>query len=264
MAEQAYKWNAADYAAQSSAQQKWAEELFEKINLSGSEQILDLGCGDGKISMSLAENVLQGSVTGIDASQDMIALAQESYADVENIDFHKGDATNFSYNGQFNIVFSNAALHWVKDHIAVLQNCYQSLQQGGKILLQMGGKGNAKKFIENITEVMHEDKWKNYFTGFIFPFSFYSIEHYETWLMETGFQARRIELINKDMQHVGREGLAGWFRTAWMPYTSIVAEDKREEFINAVVERYLEKYPVDSMGNTHVNMVRLEVEAVKV
>ena len=264
MAEQSYKWDAADYAEQSAGQQKWAEELLAKLNLSGSEHILDIGCGDGKVSCSLAQNVPQGKVVAIDLSEDMIALAQTYYSDIENISFQQSSATDFVYAESFDAIFSNAALHWVHDHITVLSNCHQSLRKGGEILFQMGGKGNAVEFITQINHVMSLEKWKSYFIGFSFPFSFNSIESYAQWLKQTGFQARRIELIDKDIQHKGKDGLAGYFRTAWLPYTTAVPENKREEFINYVVERYLEKYPVDSMGNTHVNMVRLEVEAVKV
>lgn len=66
------------------------------------------------------------------------------------------------------------------------------------------------------------------------------------------------------MQHQGKNGLAGWFRTAWMPYTTCVPVKQREDFISDVVETYLNLYPVDESGNTHVNMVRLEVEAIKI
>ena len=264
MAEQAYKWNAADYAAQSAGQQKWAEELLAKLNLSGSEHILDLGCGDGKVSCALAKNVAQGKVVAIDLSEDMIALAQMRYADIENISFYQSNATDFAYTEMFDAIFSNAALHWVHDHSKVLNNCHHSLRKGGKILFQMGGKGNAKEFIAEILNVMNLKKWNSYFEDFDFPFSFNSIENYAAWLKKAGFQARRIELINKDIQHKGKEGLVGYFRTAWLPYTTAVPENKREEFINDVVDCYLETYPVDCNGYTHINMVRLEVEAIKI
>ncbi len=258
-----FEWNAADYANQSSAQQVWAEELLAKLNLSGSEQVLDLGCGDGKVSAAIAACLTHGNVTGIDASFEMISLAKKAYVNSRNLNFKHDDATDFSYNEKFDVVFSNAVLHWVQDHVAVLKNCYQSLSHGGKVLLQMGGQGNAEEFIGVVTEVTAREKWKEYYQRFTFPYHFYATEDYENWLNNTGFKAIRIELINKDMQHVGKKGLAGWFRTTWMPYTNQLPEHKREEFITDVIDSYIKIYPVDKIGISHVKMVRLEVEAVK-
>lgn len=263
MAEQAFKWNAADYAAQSSAQKIWAEELIANLNFSATEQVLDLGCGDGKISAAIASCLTGGKVVGIDASEDMVLLAQQIFAANHNLSFKQDDATDFLYKEKFDVIFSNAVLHWVKDHLAVLNNCYQSLRSGGKIVLQMGGKGNAHEFIDIVTRVTSQQKWQAYFETFTFPYHFYGVNDYENWLISTGFQARRVELINKDMQHQGTEGLAGWFRTTWMPYTNQLPEHKRESFINDIVETYFSDYPIDESGNTHIKMVRLEVEAFK-
>ena len=76
-------------------------------------------------------------------------------------------------------------------------------------------------------------------------------------------KAQRVELVPKDMVHAGEAGLAGWFRTTWMPHTQRVVEGQREEFVSEVVEEYVRRYPVDAQGNVHVGMVRLEVEALK-
>jgi len=75
-------------------------------------------------------------------------------------------------------------------------------------------------------------------------------------------KAGRIELIPKDMTHKGKEGLAGWFRTTWLPYLDRIPEDKRDPFIDAVVNMVVSRYPVDGDGFTHVRMVRLEIVAV--
>lgn len=80
MAAHAHRWNAEDYAANSSAQYDWGRALLERIPLQGHEHILDLGCGDGKLTALLAARVPQGAVTGIDSSPDMLALAQRRWA----------------------------------------------------------------------------------------------------------------------------------------------------------------------------------------
>jgi trans-aconitate methyltransferase len=258
-----FHWNAKEYATQSSAQQIWAEELMSKLNLSGNEQVLDLGCGDGKVSAAIAGKVTSGEVTGIDASEEMVRLAQQIHSGYSNLFFENVNAANFTYPLKFDVIFSNAVLHWVKDHKVVLTNCQQSLKTGGKVLLQMGGKGNAEEFVDVVTTVTNKQKWRMYFNQFSFPYYFYATEDYEIWLKNSCLQAKRIELIDKDMKHQGKEGLAGWFRTTWMPYTSLVPVQRREDFIDDIIESYLTSFPLDELGNTCVRMKRLEVEAVK-
>ena len=76
-------------------------------------------------------------------------------------------------------------------------------------------------------------------------------------------EARRVELIPKQMRQDGREGLAGWLRTTWMPYTHRVPEDLRDRFVNDVLDEYLAAHPAGPAGEVQVQMVRLEVEAVR-
>lgn len=259
----AYKWHAKDYAKHSSAQKKWADEMLAKLSLFGAENVLDLGCGDGKISAQIASMLKQGNVLGIDSSASMIELAQQQYSSCENLSFKQQDAIDFCYSERFDLIFSNAVLHWVEDHLSVLKNCANSLRQGGKILLQMGGKGNANELLQVIEEVINQPSWQPYFKDFSFPYYFYGKEEYKNWLDESALKIERIELIEKDMQHESCDALLGWIRTAWMPYTNRVAEKQRNEFIDDIMKTYLGYYPADDTGRTHVNMVRLEVAAMK-
>jgi trans-aconitate 2-methyltransferase len=88
------RWNAADYAANSAAQHAWARELIAKLQLRGDERILDVGCGDGKVTAEIARAVPRGSVVGIDASAEMIAFAQKTFPAKgnPNLAFQIGDA----------------------------------------------------------------------------------------------------------------------------------------------------------------------------
>jgi trans-aconitate 2-methyltransferase len=254
-------WNAQDYEKNSSAQQQWAQELIAKLDLQGHEQILDLGCGDGKVTAELARCVPQGSVVGVDRSDDMIRLAQMRHAEIKNLQFQQMDVRQLTFCDQFDVVFSNATLHWVDDHISVLKGLRDGVRHQGRILLQMGGKGNASGMIEAVNAVIERPQWHQYFEAFSFPYFFYSSADYQQWLPQAGFQPLRIELIPKDMCHQGVEGLTGWIRTTWFPYIQCVPEPVRAIFLNEVVEQYLRHYPITADGLTHVEMMRLEVEA---
>ena len=254
------KWNAEDYAQNSSAQKIWADELLTKLNLKGNEYLLDIGCGNGLITNEIACSVPNGFVVGIDSSENMIALASKTYVR-KNLSFFTMSATEINLDKKFNIAFSNATLHWVKDHFAVLIGLKKHLNQNSKILFQMGGSGNAKDIIESVENVISRERWKTHFVGFEFPYFFYSVEDYENLLPQTGYKPERIVLIPKDMIHDNVEGLTGWIRTTWFPYTNRLPEILREEFIAEIVSEYLVTHPVGIDGRTHVKMVRLEVEA---
>ncbi len=259
-----YQWDARDYRESSSAQLQWARELLGKLQLSGNERILDIGCGDGKITAEIAQRLSNGSVVGIDNSEEMINfsrknLPRETYP---NLYFEVADAENLSFENEFDVVFSNAALHWVRDHLRILQGIKKSLKPGGRILLQMGGKGNASELFAVLDNVLAKDSWGQYFRDFPFPYGFYSADDYSMWLKQVWLKAERIELIPKDMTQKGKDGLASWIRTTWLPYTQRVPEALRDDFIREIVDRYTEKFSIDSEGLIHVSMMRLEVEAV--
>jgi trans-aconitate 2-methyltransferase len=258
-----HNWNADDYAKNSSAQLQWAQELIAKLSLHGRESLLDVGCGDGKVSAQIAKILPEGNVLGIDLSQSMIQLACEQFPsqNYPNMSFIQMDATDIQLARKFDVAFSNAVLHWVADQMAVLRGVHACLKPGGRLLFQMGGRGNASEVFDVIQEVVKRHNWKSYYQGFVSPYHFYGPEEYKAWLSKSGFGLTRAELIPKDMQHQGKEGLKGWLRTTWFPFTDRLPTELRNAFLDEVLESYLATQPVDSEGNTHVKMVRLEIEA---
>jgi trans-aconitate methyltransferase len=262
---QAFVWNAADYAEHSAAQFIWAQELIAKLGLQGDESVLDIGCGDGKVTAVLAAWLPRGSVTGIDSSANMLDLASTRFPPAfhPNLRFQLMDASNLTFNNEFDVAFSNAVLHWIPDHLAVLHGVYRALKPGGRLLFQMGGRGNISQILPVAEQVIARETWQPYFTDFIFPYYFFGPEEYEDWLEQAGFKFQRAELIPKDMPHAGIEGLAGWIRSTWLPYLEPVPAEMRPTFIEEIAGNYLSAYPPDSQGTVHTQVMRLEVEATK-
>ncbi|HMD89030.1 MAG TPA: methyltransferase domain-containing protein [Anaerolineaceae bacterium] len=261
-----YRWDAHDYEKNSAQQRQWAQELLQKLELRGNETILDIGCGDGKITAEIATLLPAGSITGIDLSEEMIALARQRFPSLiyPNLHFQKADAASLPFEAEFTVIFSNAALHWISDNRPVVNGMSRSLKSGGRILLQMGGKGNAAEIVAVLDKMIQSPGWSEYFADFRFPYGFFSQSEYEVWLRQAGLKPGRVELVPKDMVHPGRAGLLGWLRTTWLPYTQRVPESKREGFLDELADTYLIDHPLDEQGQVHVRMVRLEVEAVKV
>jgi len=224
-----------------------------------------VGCGDGKVSAEIAGYLTSGRVVGVDSSIDMIESACTNFPREKhpNLSFQIADARFLPFTEQFDIVFSNAALHWIRNHNPVISGINNSLKPGGRILLQMGGKGNADSILSTSESILAKEEWQRFFSDFEFPYGFYDPEEYKSYLKQAALNPVRVELIPKVMSYDGKDGLAGWIRTTWLPYTQRVPDHKREEFINQIVAAYIQKYPLDDDGKVHVNMVRLEVEATK-
>ena len=265
MANSTYHWNAQDYAKNSTNQFQWARELIPKLKLEGKETILDLGCGDGKVTAELANLLPNGKIIGVDNSEKMISLAKNTFRQESfpNLIFQVMDARKLTFQSEFDLAFSNAALHWIVDQEAVLAGVYRSLKRLGRLLFQMAGKGNAKDILSIINELSGIEPWKTFFSNMIFPYGFYNIEEYKTFLYKAGLVPERVELFPKDMKFINIEGLAGWIRTTWLPFTERLPVDLRSKFVETIVDCYLSEHPADDDGTIHVGMMRIEVEAYK-
>ena len=247
-------------------QQSWAREVIARLNLRGDEHVLDVGCGDGKITAELARALPRGSVTGADASPQMIEFAKKTFvaAKCTNLRFRVMDARKIKFERQFDLVFSNAALHWVDDHQAFLRGASAVLKPGGRLVVSCGGKGNAHDVFLALRPEMRLKRWCAFFRRMPAPYFFHAPGDYEKWLPKFGFKAGTARLAPKDAEYEGAAGFATWLRTTWIPYVQRVPENVREEFIAAVTARYVASHPADSSGKIHVRMVRLEIDAVKV
>jgi len=288
------KWNAADYAANSVVQQSWARELIARLKLRGDEHVLDVGCGDGKVTAEIARAVPRGAVTGVDASAEMIQFAKKTFTAAKNpnLRFLISDAREIrpalflksstvakppplsltlsplgrgegTRDDGFDIVFSNAALHWVDDHEAFLRGASAVLKPGGRLVVSCGGKGNAHDVFLALRPVMRLKRWREFFRNMPLPYFFYAPGDYEKWLPKHGFKINGVNLAPKDATYAGAEGFATWLRATWLPFVQRVPETLREEFIAAATQRYLARHAPDAQNQVHVRMVRLEIDAVK-
>jgi trans-aconitate 2-methyltransferase len=256
-------WNPRDYAANSAAQLAWARELIARLKLTGNERILDVGCGDGKITAEIAHALPHGEIVGTDSSPEMIRFARATFpkATHPNLSFQVMDARELHPKGLFDVVFSNAALHWVEDHPAFLQGAATCLKPGGRLIVSCGGKGNAQDVFVALRSVLRRKHWRGHFRNLKAPYFFHSPGDYEKWLPRFGFASRLVRLAEKPAKFDGRSGLASWVRTTWLPYTQRVPEAEREAFVAEVVEAFVARHPLDAAGKLTVRMVRLEIDA---
>lgn len=260
-----YQWDADQYFQFSSAQQKWARETINKARLKPFENVLDVGCGDGKVTVEIAESVGEGKVLGVDSSESMISLAREKFTQSRypNLSFKVHDAKELNFKEEFDVILSNAALHWVDDHVKVLKGMYNSLKKGGRIVLQMGAKGNVPEAFFSVEKVVSDPEWSGYFEGMGFPYFFFNEDEYTSLVLQSGFGDYKIYIEEKNMRHKGKEALKGWIRTTWLPYTQKVPEEQREKFIEEAFNVFAENFPADKNEIFHASAKRLIVEAIK-
>ena len=114
------------------------EDLIGLLAPQPGERILDLGCGTGQLTAEIAKSRAQ--VVGIDSSPEMVQQARSNYPLLR---FELADATQFRTAEPFDAVFSNAALHWIKDAGGAASTIAQALKPGGRFVAEFGGKGNV-------------------------------------------------------------------------------------------------------------------------
>lgn len=258
-----YQWDPKFYSSNSSAQKNWGFELLAKLNFKGNERVLDVGCGDGKLGAEVAQILPKGSVLGIDLSEDMISFARNNYTQDKfpNLTFMQINADELTFDSEFDVVFSNAVLHWIKDPGNALKCFWESLKPGGIFLAQFGGKGNAADILKIADFMLESEKWSSYFRNFVFPFGFYGPEEYDKWLKEANFSVKRLEIISKDLALEGEKGLFAWIASTWHPYIQQVPSELKEDYINEVIAHFISNNPPDDKGYVHLQMKRLEIEA---
>lgn len=155
-----YEFDGEKYKKASRHQKEWGSSLISELSLEGSETILDLGCGDGGLTEKLAQAVPKGNVLGIDASAGMIETAKQRMRG--NLEFQKMDINSMTFENMFDVIFSNAALHWVKEHVKLLNNSFQALKDNGVLLWDFAGKGNCANFFSVIRTQIQSKKYEQY------------------------------------------------------------------------------------------------------
>lgn len=236
-----FDFDAEKYKKASAHQRQWGKKLIAELDLKGNERILDLGCGDGGITTQLAGLVPNGLTVGIDASQSMIESAQKSY-NAENMRFDLMDINTIDFEDEFDVVFSNATLHWVKDHMRLLANVYKSLKAEGILRFNFAADGNCSHFFKVIKQVMAEKKYAEYFGNFDWPWYMPTVSEYEKNLKQFGYKEAKVWGENADRYFPDAETMTKWIdQPSIVPFLKCVDDADKQPFRDAVVERMVEE-----------------------
>ncbi len=233
-----YEFDGNKYRDASSHQKEWGTKLIKELDLTGTERILDLGCGDGALTAEFSVLVPNGHVTGIDASTGMIDAARNHGAD--NLSFVLKDINDLDYSDEFDVVFSNATLHWIKDHNALLANVHRSLRNGGVARFNFAGDGNCGKFFQVLRESMAYPDFRGFFNDFDWPWFMPTVEEYAELVHRSPFSDGRVWGENADRYFPDEEAMIRWIdQPSLVPVLPHVAEPLRQSYRSFVIERMI-------------------------
>jgi trans-aconitate 2-methyltransferase len=256
------EWNASDYHAHSRLQEHLAEQHLSMLPLEGWERVLDVGCGDGKITAAIAERVPRGRVVGVDPSRTMIDYACGHYESAKwpNLHFEVGDVRALPYQAQFDRVVSFNALHWVHEGDDALRSIRRALVDGGLAFLEFVPAGDLTSTDYLIGELWRSPRWIGYFDGFRDPFAHFTPEEYRAMAERAGFQVERIETENASWDFGSREGFLGFLRTTSFGWTDRLPEDKRPAFWEESLALYAQRNATDRV--LHFRQMEVVLRAI--
>jgi SAM-dependent methyltransferase len=245
-------WNAAGYAANAHFVPALGQPVLDLLQPRPGERILDLGCGDGILTEKLT--ALGAGVVGIDTSSDMIAAAR-----LRGIDARMLDARSLPFENEFDAVFSNAALHWVKDDPdAPLFGAFRALVSGGRFVGELGGHGCVAAITVALIATLERRGVAN--AASLIPWYFPTVDEYEARLRRAGFMPRSVQLLPRPTPLP--TGMRGWLETFANPFCAGLPDYERDGFLNEVTAG-LKPVLCDSQGRWTADYMRLRFAAIK-
>ncbi len=243
-------WNSKQYEANARFVSGLGEPVLQLLNAHPGERILDLACGDGVLTKKIVK--LGCSVVGIDSSVDFINSARQL-----GLDVHHLNAYDMDFENEFDAVFSNAALHWMKDASAVIANVRRSLKTGGRFVAECGGFG----CVDTIRLALIKELDSRGLNGEQYdPWYFASDSEYGELLRNANFDVQYIALIDRPTPLPG--DIIGWLETFSHSFMAPLTAEERPEFLRNVRERI--KYRLcDNLGQWTADYVRLRFSATK-
>jgi trans-aconitate 2-methyltransferase len=234
------EWDAKAYSERNALQKWLADSHLAQLELDGTERVLDVGCGDGKVTAEIARRLKTGSVLAIDPSTRMIAFAQAHFARLEypNLVFAVGDATALTYRREFDLIISFNALHWVRDQGAALRAIRAALRPTGRAFLEFVPEGPRKSIEDVIEETCRAECWARYFAAHTATYVHLTPEQFRELASANGLRVEHLERELKTWDFRSRQAFADWAAVGCGGWTKNIPEPERPAFIEDVLDRY--------------------------
>lgn len=248
-------WQSTLYDQKMDFVSEYGKNVVELLRPVRGERIVDLGCGTGDLAHEIAKT--GASVVGLDLSPQMIAAARLKYP---QLDFRVADAASFSLEWQYDAVFSNAALHWVKEPDRVVAKVWNALKSEGRFVAEFGGHGNVGEVVQAIVRVLIRDYEID--ADRLIPWYFPTIGQYSTILERQGFRvAYAIHFDRPTIMPDGEHGLRTWLASFAESFFASMANEQKEAAIRQIENEARDTLYID--GAWHLDYKRLRVIAIK-
>jgi SAM-dependent methyltransferase len=218
------RWSASDYARNGRFVQELAGPVFAMLGARRGERILDLGCGDGALTAEIRAS--GADALGVDLSDELLAVARMKGLNVRKVDGHALD-----FVSEFDAVFSNAALHWMRKPELVIAGVARALRPRGRFVGELGGHGNVAAIATAMRAV---GALRQGDPALVAPWFFPTLEEYDRLLVEGGFTVKEITLVPRPTPL--KTGIEGWLRTFGRSFFDQFPEPERAEVVNEVSE----------------------------
>lgn len=245
------EWSGRDYNPVSEMQRTIALDALTRIALRGTERVLDVGCGDGKITAHLAASVPEGSALGVDRSGAMVAFASEHFGPDShpNLRFEMADAGNLPHRDEFDLVVSFHALHWVLDPASAFRSFRAALKTEGRVLLICLVSGERPSVLDDIDATRRSSRWSGYFPGFRKPYAHFRAGQYCAMAERAGLEVARVEETEIAWDFETRAAFVEFSRATFVYWTRLLPASERDSFIIDVLDRYRAAAPESPEDN---------------
>jgi len=217
-----------------------ASEVLALVELAGNERVLDVGCGDGRITARIADRVADGSVVGVDPSRDMIAFATSHFPQSThpNLRFEVADARRLPYEAEFDFVASFNALHWISDQDEALRSIRASMKSDARAQFRLVPAGERKSLESVVEETRQSARWAGHFAGFHDPYLRLTPDQYAHAAERNGLHVVRIHTEAKAWDFHSRDAFFAFCAVGLVEWTRRLPPDLTAAFINDVLDRY--------------------------
>ncbi len=253
-------WNGTAYERYSAAQFAWGVEAIEALEFRGDERVLDLGCGNGRVTARLACRVPFGSVLGIDTSRSMLEHAQARR--VFNMTFGRHDIRAFPVGRGFDVIFSNAALHWVMEHENLQARIFRALRPKGRVRLQWAARGNCPGTMAALEKTARHKDFSAALGTWSSPWRTDTVESYKQVLEPFDYEKLRVWEEDRPWCFNDRNELEGWIdSTVMVPFLQTLPPGLHGRFRDMLVENVIAN--TEEQGGFVENFRRINISAVR-
>jgi len=261
------EWNAAEYHRLSAPQFLWGQRVLSDLHLRGDECVLDAGCGTGKLTHLLLQNLPLGRVVGLDLSRNMVTHARGDLQSEfgHRAQFVAADLIALPFREVFDGIFSTASFHWVLDHDVLFRNVFAALRPGGWLHAQCGGGANIARLRQRVRVLSQTAEFAPWLGHFSEPWFFSDAEGAESRLRNAGFESVHAGLEAAAVTVSSAEEFQGYLRTFVLHRHLELLPTRRlqEQFLQHLVRRSAEDSPPWTFDYTRLNLRARKPELLK-